>query len=101
MYVTCIGSASRPSEPRASEPRRFHSEPSRAFVVARSWLGSRLGPLGSLPTLCNSNRVEESKKNSIWINYGLPNSSLNEVIKSHFICRVSHEIKLRSDEMIC
>lgn len=40
MYVTRIGSASRPSEPRASEPRRFHSEPSRAFVVARSWLGS-------------------------------------------------------------
>ena len=40
MYVTHIGSASHPSEPRASEPRRSHSELSWAFVVARSWLGS-------------------------------------------------------------
>src|SRR5204863_9798024 len=47
MYVTHIGSASRPSEPRASEPTRGYSEPSRAIVVARSWLGS-------MPTLALS-----------------------------------------------
>ena len=64
---------------------------SQAFIDSAKGLGFEIKDL---------NIVERSKKNPIWINYGSPNSSLNEVIKSNFIRRVSHEIKSVSDENV-